>query len=258
MLDKENAFEICIRDDPEDSTLGDVLFSVLPTRMKHDEIDAINFVRMLSQYQISSALMRGEKNISILDVYESPDREYLKRMGLNCPLRDFMGEDTDLLNVRYSEELDHLIHYSDLAYEFLFHRTLCGKYVSSVHNIIDVYQRINPKASKIWGEHRKAYIDAIAPAAFWIFKEDYLSARLFCRNANIDNLINLASENGFCVDDFDEMILPEPLRKKLLHWISNIPNIIDSDGFLTNTQQATDYQAMIISGLKTLSSLTIV
>lgn len=258
MFDKENSFEVCVRDDPDDTTLGDVLLSILPAYIREQDVEIVEFARAVSSYQISSALKRGETNINILDVYESPTHKYIASRGLNCPIRFFLGDDIDFLAPENQETLERFVHYCNIAYEYLFHRSLCGKYVSSVHNIIDIYQKINPKSANGWGNKRKIYIDCIAPAAFWIFKDDYLSARMFCRTATIDNLIDLLSEDGFTVDDCEDMILPAPIRRRVINWLVSVPGVLQDDNTLANSQASTDYQAMMIAGLKTLSSLAII
>ena len=56
-----------VLDDPEDTALGDALLSVMAPKLLTNELRAVEFVRMVSNYQISEALDRGEKNINILD-----------------------------------------------------------------------------------------------------------------------------------------------------------------------------------------------
>ena len=257
MFDKENSFEVVVKDDPEDVTLGDVLLSIFPQSLSHEDIQTVEWARQVSSWEISAAMGRGETGISILDVYETPDRNWLLAQGEDCPLRFFPTDDFDLLDEKNADILEKFTHHCEMAFEYLFHRSLCGKYVSSVHNVIDIYTKINPKADRRWTNARKKYVDFIAPAAFWIFDDDYLSARLFCRTATIENLINLSSPDGFCLDDTDEMILPLTLRNDILRWLDCVPHIRGEDGSFVVSRKAQEFQSVINNGLKTLSALTI-
>lgn len=244
-------------DNEDDTSLIDVLPHILPESVLSDSnLDIIGFTEYVSKFQIQESLKRGENNISILDVYEKPNIEYLKKRAGKCNVTHFLN-DKNLLNNDNIDTLNSLCYYYHLAYKTLFDNSLCGKYVNSFLNIISIYEHLNDKKNK-WNSCREYYIRSIAPAAFWIFKDDYLSSRLFCRTATIENLISLVSSDGFSVDEEDNITLPLPIRNNLLRYVSSIPNIVDSDNCLHANQKSIDYHSIILTGIKTLSAITII
>lgn len=243
----------------EDPALGDALLTILPQHPTREELDAVDFVRDLSTYLIAASIERDEGPVTILDVYERPDKNFLNYHKDECPLTCFKG--IDLLDHENSAVLDRYVSAAEKAYSILMEQQPCGMFMRSITDMIDLYSLVTaPKAANArddWPRFRRNYVRNVAPACFYLLP-DFVSARSFFRNTTPENLIDLMASGGVTIDDTACSELPLPLKRRIGEYLHIVPGVVFSEDGADVTKSATEFHRMLLTGIRVISGARLV
>lgn len=253
--------------DPDDGSLVEAFISSLPNDINQEEVMIANFIRTLSAVLIEEALMRDEKNITVLDVYQTPDRDFFQDRHSTCPILN-LYDDMDILSSEHEAFLGRFAHYADKAFANLQSEQKYGMFMDNMHNTIDLYYAMNPnqnaRSNTFWRSHRKGYISKVVPAIFWLVSQDYAVAKQMVRTITLETLVNMQSANGISIEDDvsdhdDEIIiLPQKYRRDLLSYILTLPEIsVSSEGEVSFTEKSSECHMSVLTGLKKITALQI-
>lgn len=245
----------------DDTALGDALVALLPQSPSSEELACIEFVRGLSTFLMSSAVQRGETQATILDAYERPDSMFLDFYGDSFPLAIFNG--VDLSDKKNATILDRYVDASEKAYDALMAQQPCGMFMRSITDMIDLYSLVSGKAKskmqdKDWPRFRKNYVRNVAPACFYMFKEDFIDARAFFRNTTPENLLDLMANGGVTIDDTVCAELPVALKRRIGEYLHIVPGMSFTDDGAVVTDTANEFHRLILAGIKVISSSRLV
>ncbi len=256
-------------DDPNDDSLASALLAIAPDPDSNRIISAHAFLRDFSRYLISAAMARGERGITIYDVFVPPDQAFFLENPA-CPAR-YVGE-RDLMSEAGAETLAFMNRAAGVAWAALADSQPAGLYIKTISGLFDLYMEARDTDQlglAEWMAHRKTYVSMIAPIAFFVWP-DHWSARDFLRQASLENLIQMASTEGFVSNTIEPIILPRAMRRRILYYLAHVGKytgagaFYQADGMAGNEDTVTipdvvrSFHAIVLSGVVVIPTAAII